>query len=36
MPFSTTYFLEVGVRVSLKVTTKRSPRGKKDSKIWDF
>ena len=33
---STTYFLEVGARASLKVATKGSPRGKRNSGNLDF
>ena len=33
IPCSTTYFLEVGARLSLKVATKGSLRGKKTEKI---
>ena len=33
---SDTYFLEVGARVSLKVATKRSIRGKKNSENLDI
>ena len=36
IPCSATYFLEVGVRVSLKVATKSSPRGKENSENLDF
>ena len=36
IPSSVTYFLEVGVHLSLKVPTKGSPRGKTYSEIWDF
>ena len=36
MPCSATYFLEVGGRVSFKVATKGSFRGKKDSKKIGF
>ena len=36
MLYSATYFLEVGARISLKVTTKGSLRGKKNSKNRAF
>ena len=36
IPFSATYFLEVDARVSLKVATKGSRRGKKNSENLDF
>ena len=36
IPCSATYFLEVGVRVSLNVAAKGSPWGKNYSEIWDF
>ena len=36
IPCLATYFLEVGARLSLKVATKESFRGKKDSKKLDF
>ena len=35
IPFSAIYFLEVGARISLKVATKGSSRGKKSSKSLD-
>ena len=36
IPCWATYFLEVGVSISLKVATKGSPRGKKKSEKLDF
>ena len=36
IPCSATYFLEVGARVSFKIATKGSPRGKKYSENIDF
>ena len=36
IPCSATYFLEVSVRFSLKVATKQSIRGKKNSQNLDF
>ena len=36
IPCSATYFLEVGARISLKVATKRYPRGKKSSEKLHF
>ena len=36
IPCSATYSLEVGALVSLKVTNKASPRGKKNSENWEF
>ena len=36
IPCSATYFLEVGARVSCKIATKGSPRGKKNSENLEF